>query len=59
MEFRKFLEFIYFNSLTLSVNFLDHLVIDMSESVLKSLAPSRNGSMMIVIFLHKLEERRS
>ena len=55
MEFGKFLDFIYFSSFTLSVNFPDQLVIDMSEPVLKGLAPSGNGSMMIVIFLHKVE----
>ena len=51
------MEFIYFNSFTLSVNFADQLVTDMSEPVLKDLAPSGNGSMMIVIFLHKVECR--
>ena len=35
-EFRKFLYFIYFSSFTLSVNFLDQLVTDMSEPILKS-----------------------
>ena len=35
MKFGKFLEFIYFSSFTLSVNFYDQLVIDMSEPVLK------------------------
>ena len=35
MEFEKFLEFIYFSSFTLSVNFPDQLVIDMDEPVLK------------------------
>ena len=35
MEFKKFLEFIYFSSFTLSVNFPDQLVTDMSEPVLK------------------------
>ena len=35
MEFEKFLELIYFSSFTLSVNFLDQLVTDMSEPVLK------------------------
>ena len=59
MEFGNFLDFIYFSSFTLSVNFPDRLVIDMSEPVLKSLAPSGNGSMMIVIFLNKMEERLS
>ena len=35
MEFGKFMDFIYFSSFTLSVNFLDQLIIDMSEPVLK------------------------
>ena len=35
MEFGKFLEFIYFSSFTISMNFLDQLVTDMSEPVLK------------------------
>ena len=51
------MEFIYFSSFTISVNFSDQLVTDMNEPVLKSQALSRNGSMMIVIFLHKVEER--
>ena len=53
------MDFIYLSSFTLSMNFPDQLVADMSEPVLKSQAPSRNGSMMIVIFLHKMEERFS
>ena len=35
MEFEKSLDFIYFSSFTLSVNFPDKLVTDMSEPVLK------------------------
>ena len=35
MEFGNFLEFIYFSSFTLSMNFPDQLVTDMSEPVLK------------------------
>ena len=35
MEFGNFLEFIYFSSFTLSVNFPHQLVNDMSEPVLK------------------------
>ena len=35
MEFEKILELIYFSSFTLSVNFPDQLVNDMSEPVLK------------------------
>ena len=54
-----FLEFIYFNSFTISMNFPDQLVADMSEPILKSRALSGNGSMMIVIFLLKVEECRS
>ena len=59
MEFGKVLDFIHLSSFTLSVNFPDQFVTDMSEPVLKSRAPSRNGSMMIVIFLQKMEERFS
>ena len=59
MEFGKFLDFIFFSSFTLSVNFPNQLVTDMSEPVMKGLAPTRNGSMMIVIFMHKVEERLS
>ena len=36
MEFEKFLDFIYFSSFTLSVNFPDQLVTDMSKPILKS-----------------------
>ena len=53
------MEFIYFSLFTISVNFLDQLVIDLCEPVLKDLAPSRNESMMVIIFLHKVEERLS
>ena len=35
IEFGKFIEFIYFSSFTISVNFPDQLVTDMSELVLK------------------------
>ena len=35
MEFGKFMDFIYLSSFTLSVNFPDQLVTDMSEQVLK------------------------
>ena len=35
MEFGNFLEFVYFSSFTLSVNFPDQLITDMSEPVLK------------------------
>ena len=35
MEFVKFMDFIYFSAFTLSMNFLDQLVTDMSEVVLK------------------------
>ena len=59
MEFGKFIDLIYLSSFKLSVNFPDQLVTDTSEPVLKSRAPSGNGSMMIVVFLHKLEERFS
>ena len=56
MEFGKFLNFIYLSSFTLSADFPYQLVTDMSEPVLKSRVPSGNGSMMMVIFLHKMEE---
>ena len=36
MEFGKFLDFIYFGLFTLSINFPDQLVTNMSESILKS-----------------------
>ena len=35
MEFGKFMEFIYLNSFTISVNVYDQLGTDMSEPVLK------------------------
>ena len=35
MEFGKFMDLIYFSSFTLSVNFPDYIVTDMSELVLK------------------------
>ena len=35
MEFGKVLEFIYFSLFILSVNFLDQLITDMSEPILK------------------------
>ena len=38
MDDRKFLEFVYFSSFIISVNFPDQLVTDMSKPVLKSLA---------------------
>ena len=59
MDVGKFLEFIYFNSFTISVNFPDRLVTNISESVLEDSAPFKNGSMVIVIFMHKLEEHHS
>ena len=55
MEFGNFLEFIHFSLITISVNFLDQLVTDICDPVLKDEAPSRNGSMLIVICLRKLE----
>ena len=36
IEDGKFLEFIYFSSFMISMNFLDQLVTDMSEPVLKN-----------------------
>ena len=53
------MEFIYFSSFTISVNFPYQLVTNMCEPVLKYCAPSGNGSLVIVIFLHKVEERLS
>ena len=35
MEFGKFMDLIYFSLFTLSVNFPNHLVIEMSEPILK------------------------
>ena len=35
MKFGKFMEFIYFSSFIISVNFSDQFVIDMSEPVFK------------------------
>ena len=55
MDDGKFLEFIYFSSFMISVNFPDQLVTDLSEPVLKS-ELTGNVSLMIVIFLHKVEE---
>ena len=57
--FLKILEFIYFSSFTITLNFPYQLVTDMCEPVLKYLASSRNGLMVIVIFLHKVEESLS
>ena len=59
MDNGKFMEFIYFRSFKISVNFTDQLVTDLSEPVLKSLALSWNGSMMIVIFRYTMEERNN
>ena len=39
----------------ISVNFTDQLVIDIRKPVLK-IELTGNGSLMIVIFLHKVEE---
>ena len=50
MEDGRFLDFIYFSSFTILVNFPYQLGAGMSKPVLKSVALSRNGSMMIVIF---------
>ena len=38
MDDGKFMEFIYFNSFMISVNFPDQLVTDMNEVILKSRA---------------------
>ena len=53
------MEFIYFSSFTILVNFPYQLVTDMCEPVLEDLALFENGSMVIVNFLHKMEERHS
>ena len=50
MEFGNFLEFIYFSSLAISVNFPNQLVTVICNLVLKDKAPSRNGSMLIIVF---------
>ena len=55
MDDEKFMEFIYFSLSMISVNFPDQLVTDMSKPVLKS-EITRNGSLMKVNFLHKVEE---
>ena len=43
MEFEKFMEFIYFSSFTISVNFPNQLVTDMGEPVLKVELPLGMG----------------
>ena len=53
------MELIYLSSFTISVNFPYQLVTDMCEPVLEYLAPFGIGSMVIVIFMHKVEERLS
>ena len=50
MKFGNFLEFIYFSSLAISVNFFDQLVTVICNPVLKDCAPFGNGSMLIIIF---------
>ena len=55
MDAGRFLEFIYFSSFMISVNFPDQLVTDMSKPFLKSELIG-NGSLMIIILLHKEEE---
>ena len=49
MEFGKFLEFIYFSSLAISVNLPNQLITITGTPVLKDRAPSRNGSMLIIV----------
>ena len=44
------MEFIYFSSLVISVNFLDQLVIVICKPILKDLALSGIGSMFIIDF---------
>ena len=55
MDAGRFLEFIYFSLFIISVKFPDRLVADMSKPVLK-VELTGNGSLMIVILLHKVEE---
>ena len=50
MKLGEFLEFIYFISLAILVNFSDKLVTVSFNLVLTNLAPSRNESMLIIIF---------
>ena len=50
MESGNFLEFIYFNSLAISVNFPDQLVTVICNPVLKDRAPFGNGLMLVIIF---------
>ena len=50
MEFGNFLEFIYFSSLEISVNFPNQLVTIIFNLVLKELAPSGIGFMLTIVF---------
>ena len=50
MEFGKFLEFIYFSLLAISVNFHDQSVTVICNPVLKDGAPSGNGLVLVIIF---------
>ena len=54
MDVGRFLEFIYLSLLIISVNFPDQLVTDISKPVLED-ELTGNGSLMIVILLHKEE----
>ena len=50
MEFGNFSEFIYFSSLVILVNLPDQSVTVICNLVIKDLAPSRNGLMLISVF---------
>ena len=54
MDAGRFLEFIYLSLFMISVNFPDQLVTDMSKPILR-VELTGNGSLMIVILLHKEE----
>ena len=54
MDAGRFLEFIYLSLFMISVNFPDQLVTDMSKPILR-VKLTGNGSLMIVILLHKEE----
>ena len=53
------MEFIDFSLLAISMNFINQLVTNICDPILKDEAPSGNVSMLLVIFLHKLEESHS
>ena len=58
MEF-EISEFIHFSLFAISVNFPNLLVTGICVPILKDQALAGNGSMLIVIFLRKLEKCHS